>query len=83
VGDAAYCAEIVPFDPDVGPGYLDYAFNGKTPDNQYRSFLRRDGMILTKYAAAMTECEAANRSLIHLELPSIFFTGLLYLRMRY
>lgn len=60
VGDAAHCAEIVPFDPDVGPGYLDYALNGETPDNQYRSYLRRDVMMLTKYAAAMTECKTAD-----------------------
>lgn len=60
VGDAANCAEIVPFDPDVGPGYLDYALNGETPDNQYRSYIRRDAMMLTKYAAAMTECKSAD-----------------------
>jgi len=59
-GDAAHCAEIVPFDPDVGPGYLDYALNGETTDNQYRSFIRRDGMMLTKYAAAKTECKTTD-----------------------
>lgn len=59
-GDVYHCAEIVPFDPDEGPGYLDYALNGETVDDQYRSYIRRDAMILTKYAAAQVECKSAD-----------------------
>lgn len=60
VGDAQHCAEIVPFEPDVGPGYLDYVLNGETPENQYRSFIRRDAMMLTQYAAAKAECKTTD-----------------------
>ena len=53
VGDAEQCVEILPFDPDVGPGYLNYF-----PD--YRTYIKRDLMTLTKYAAAKTECKTAD-----------------------
>jgi hypothetical protein len=58
-GSASYCGDIVPFDPDEGPGYVDYPENGETWTNQYRSFLRRDMMIVVKYATAKTACRAA------------------------
>lgn len=53
------CGELVPFDPDLGPGYEDYPLNGETSTNQYRSFVRRDVMMLVKYATAMVACQAA------------------------
>jgi len=52
-GDADHCAEIVLFEPGSGPGYSRYF-----PD--FRSHLRRDVMMLTKYATAKTECQTAD-----------------------
>jgi hypothetical protein len=59
-GTAAYCAELIAFDPRVGDGYDDYALNGETSTNQYRSFLRRDVVTILKYAAAKTACKTAD-----------------------
>ncbi len=56
----ADCAELVPFEPDVGPGYWDYPINGETEANEYRSYIRRDVMMLIKYASAMVACQAAD-----------------------
>ena len=64
---AALCGELIQFDPtnlptDVGfdslLGYIDYPENGETEVNQYRSWLRRDLVMLIKYAAAKTACKA-------------------------
>jgi hypothetical protein len=57
-GSAAWCGELVPFDPDYGPGYVDYPENGETWDNQYRSWIRRDNMMMIKYACAYVDCLA-------------------------
>lgn len=57
-GTLAYCGELLPFEPDLGPGYEDYPINGETQANQYRSYLRRDTQMLVKYAAAYVECKA-------------------------
>lgn len=54
------CADLVPFDPDMGPGYWDYPLNGETASDQYRSYVRRDMMMLVKYATAMVACQAAS-----------------------
>ena len=48
----ADCDDLVPFDPDYGDGYIDYPENGETWTNQYRSYIRRDLMMLIKYATA-------------------------------
>lgn len=56
---AASCNAIVFFDPVLGTGYDNYPINGETAANQYRSYLRRDLMMLIKYAAAYTDCLAA------------------------
>jgi hypothetical protein len=56
VGDYEYCGELLPFDPDFGPGYIDYPENGETWENQYRSYARRDLIQLVKYATAKVEC---------------------------
>ena len=55
-GTAAQCAQLVPFMPEQGPGYWNYPLNGETTANQYRSYIRRDVMMLVKYAAAMVDC---------------------------
>jgi hypothetical protein len=59
-GTTTYCGEIVAFTPVTGPGYDNYPLNGETPSNQYRSFIRRDVMMLVKYAAALTQCRSAS-----------------------
>jgi hypothetical protein len=56
-GTAAYCGELIPFDPDYGEGYIDYPENGETWQNQYRSFLRRDAVMAIQYAAALVACK--------------------------
>ena len=58
-GDAAYCGELVPFEPDEGPGWWDYPLNGETSTDEYRSYIRRDVMMLVTYAAAMVDCQAS------------------------
>jgi len=58
VGTSTYCAALVPFEPVLGPGYDNYAINGETASNQYRSYARRDLMMLVKYASAFVACKA-------------------------
>ncbi|MCA9527949.1 MAG: hypothetical protein KC549_16795, partial [Myxococcales bacterium] len=55
-GGEANCGQLIQFMPNQGPGYWDYPANGETNANQYRSWARRDAVMLAKYAAAMTEC---------------------------
>lgn len=64
---AAVCGEVIQFTPDNNPadpgydpmlGYIEYPENGETWTDQYRSFLRRDVIMLIKYAAAKTACLA-------------------------
>jgi len=52
------CGQIAAFAPVQGAGYVDYPENGETPDNQYRSYLRRDTALLVKYAAGYVDCLA-------------------------
>ena len=59
-GGAAYCGAIIPFEPVTGPGYDNYPLNGETASNQYRSYLRRDLVMLIKYATAKVACKTAN-----------------------
>lgn len=56
-GDQDHCAELIPFEPVEGSGYVNTPENGETWDNQYRSYLRRDLKILVQYAAARVACE--------------------------
>jgi hypothetical protein len=58
-GTSTYCGELIQFDPTEGPGYIDYPENGETSTNQYRSWLRRDVVMLIKYATARVACLAA------------------------
>jgi hypothetical protein len=51
-GTGAYCGELIQFAPEDGPGYVDYPQNGETWENQYRSFARRDLVMLVKWATA-------------------------------
>lgn len=57
-GGEANCGQLIQFLPNQGPGYWDYPANGETEANQFRSWARRDAVMLAKYAAAMTECRA-------------------------
>ncbi len=57
VGDDSYCGEVVPFQPTTGTGYINYPVNDETWDDQYRSFIGRDLMMLIKYASAKVACE--------------------------
>lgn len=57
-GSASYCGALVAFDPRKGVGYDDYPINGETSSNQYRSWARRDLMMLVRWAAAYVDCKA-------------------------
>jgi hypothetical protein len=56
-GSLEYCTEIVFFEPVDAASYQNYPLNGETWEDQYRSYLRRDLMILVKYASARVACE--------------------------
>jgi len=58
-GSSTYCAELVAFNPRTTAHYDDYPINGETSTNQYRSYLRRDLMMLIDYATAKTLCKTA------------------------
>jgi hypothetical protein len=53
------CAEVVFFEPIEGPGYTNYPINDETQDDQYRSYIRRDLMMVIQRAAARMACETA------------------------
>jgi hypothetical protein len=57
-GTPAHCIELVAFEPVTGPGYDNYPINGETADNQYRSYARRELVMLVKYASAVVDCKA-------------------------
>ena len=59
VEDPAYCGELLPFEPITGPGYDNYPINGETQANQYRSYARRDMLMLVKWATAYVACKSA------------------------
>ena len=70
-GSPAYCGELIQFDPDNNPseagydetlGYVDFPENGETWTNQYRSWLRRDTIMMIQYASAYVACKAADWS---------------------
>jgi len=58
------CSDIIAFEPNEGPGYHDYNLNGEgygeNTDNlgEYRSFARRDMVMLVKWATAYVECKS-------------------------
>lgn len=55
---ATECGKLVPFEPVKGPGYDNYPLNGETAQNQYRSFARKDLVMLVKWVTAFVECKA-------------------------
>jgi hypothetical protein len=61
-GTTAYCSELIQWEPHQGPGYDDYAINGETNANQYRSWLRRDMVMALQHVAAKVACKAADWS---------------------
>lgn len=58
-GSAAYCGELIAFEPADGPGYADIPNNGETVEDQIYSYLRRDFVQLIKYATARVACVTA------------------------
>jgi len=59
-GEGNYCQGIVPIQPQITPHYIDYPHVDESWDNQYRSFLSRDLMMLIKYATERVACETAD-----------------------
>ncbi|MDP7040207.1 MAG: hypothetical protein QGI45_13690 [Myxococcota bacterium] len=54
------CSQLIPFEPIHGDGYWNYPLNGESNANQYRSYVRRDAMMLIKYAASSVRCMETN-----------------------
>lgn len=52
------CGQLIPFSPRTNAAWDDYPINGETAANQYRSFLRRDLMMLVSYATSKVACKA-------------------------
>jgi hypothetical protein len=50
---------LVLFEPAIGVGYLDFPSPPETEQSQYFSYIRRDLMLLVKYATAKTACKTA------------------------
>lgn len=59
IGDDSYCKEVVSFQPKHGRGYIDYPVVDETWDNQYRSYLRRDLMMLVQNITDRVSCESS------------------------
>src|SRR5687768_10297236 len=55
----ADCGTLVSFNPRTNTAWDDYPINGETSTNQYRSFLRKDLMMLVSYATSKTACKSA------------------------
>lgn len=79
LGSESYCGELIPFEPEQGPGYDNYPLNGECYpcgagkgcngttgtctttgklEPQWRSYLRRDTIMLIQYAAAYVACKS-------------------------
>jgi len=58
------CGDIIAFEPNEGPGYHDYDLNGEGYGQyshglgEYRSYARRDLMMLVKWASAYVACKS-------------------------
>jgi len=61
-GGAEDCQALLPFQPAIGPGYINYLVKDETWEDQSRSYIRRDLMQLVKYAAARVQCDTADWS---------------------
>ena len=53
------CGDVVAFEPNEGDGYWDYNLNGESVGDEYRSYIRKEVMMLIKYAAASVNCMGA------------------------
>lgn len=53
------CGSLVVFNPRTNTAWDDYPINGETAANQYRSYLRKDLMMLVAYATSKTACKSA------------------------
>jgi hypothetical protein len=53
------CGQLVSFSPRTNTAWDDYPINGETVANQYRSYLRKDLMMLVSYATSFTACKTA------------------------
>ncbi len=53
------CGSLVTFNPRTNTAWDDYAINGETAANQYRSYLRKDLQMLVSYATSVTACKTA------------------------
>ncbi len=51
------CGTLVNFSPRTNAAWDDYPINGETTTNQYRSFLRKDLMMLVSYATSVVACK--------------------------
>lgn len=51
------CGTLISFNPRTTTAFDDYPINGETSTNQYRSFLRRDLMMLVAWASSKTYCK--------------------------
>ena len=54
------CTALIQFDPAEGYGYTDFPVNGETWEDQWRSWLRRDAVMMMQYATAYVACKAAD-----------------------
>ncbi|MCA9583685.1 MAG: hypothetical protein KC416_17930, partial [Myxococcales bacterium] len=57
---ATACRQLTSFNPRKDMSYWDYPLNGETEQNQWRSYLQLQNIQVLKFAAAATECLAAN-----------------------
>ena len=58
-GSASFCGALTTFSPRTNDARDDYPINGETSSNQYRSYLRRDLIMLVDYASEVVACKAA------------------------
>jgi len=52
------CGQLVTFSPRTNAAWDDYAINGESAANQYRSYLRKDLMQLVSYATSFVACKS-------------------------
>jgi hypothetical protein len=66
---ATQCSQLTYFDPRSNDAWDDYPVNGETADNQYRSWLRRDLIMVIKYATSKVACKTASWTIAGNHLP--------------
>jgi hypothetical protein len=55
-GTLKYCGELIQFDPALNEAWDDYPINGETQSKQWRSWARRDLVMLIKWATSYVSC---------------------------